>query len=77
MLFGIIPKLVLMFKADTTIVPCLIFYSDKLAHTQVIINSIARDAPICTSEDGLTYILGMPYFDEVVSYNLLTTQIMA
>ena len=48
-------------------------YSDKLAHVQVIINCRARDAPMCTSEDGLAYILDVPYFDDVMSYNLLTT----
>ena len=36
-------------------------YSDKLAHLQVIINCQARDAPMCTSEDGLAYILGKPF----------------
>ena len=30
-------------------------YSDKLAHLQVVINCQARDAPMCTSEDGLAF----------------------
>ena len=50
--------------------------SDKLAHIQVAINCRARDAPMCTSEDGLAYILGAPYFDDVMSYNLLTTTVV-
>ena len=48
-------------------------YSDKLAHAPVVINCQARDAPMCTSEDGLAYILGAPFIDDVMSYNLLTT----
>ena len=31
-------------------------YSEKLAHAQIVINFRARDAPMCTSEDGLAYI---------------------
>ena len=48
-------------------------YSDKLAHAPVVINCQARDAPMCISEDGLAYILGAPFIDDVMSYNLLTT----
>ena len=48
-------------------------YLDKLAHVQVVINCRARDAPMCTSEDRLAYILGAPCFDDVMSYNSLTT----
>ena len=50
-------------------------YSDKLADVQVVISCRARDAPICISEDGLSYILGAPYFDGVMSYNLLTATV--
>ena len=46
-------------------------YSDKVAHVQVVIKCRARDAPVCTSEDGLAYILGAS-FDDVISYNSLT-----
>ena len=48
-------------------------YSDKLAHVQVVLNCRARDAPMCTSEDGLAHILGAPFIDDVMSYNSLTT----
>ena len=50
-------------------------YSDKLAHGQVVINCRDRDAPKCTREDALAYILGAPFIDDVMSYNLLTTSI--
>ena len=48
-------------------------YSDKLAYVQVVINCRDRDAPMCTSEDALAFILGVPFIDDVMSYNLLTT----
>ena len=51
-------------------------YSDKLAHVHVVINCWARDAPMCTSEDGLAYILGAPFIDDVMSYNSLTTSVL-
>ena len=50
-------------------------YSDKLAHVQVFINCRNRDAPMCTSEDALAFILGALFIDEVMSYNSLTTSI--
>ena len=28
---------------------------------------------MCTSEDGLAYILGAPFIDDVMNYNSLTT----
>ena len=49
------------------------FYSDKLAHVQVVINCRDRNAPMRTSEDGLAYILGTPFIDDIMSFNLLTT----
>ena len=48
-------------------------YSDKLAHVQVVIPSWHFVAQLCTYEDGLAYILAAPSIDDVVSYNLLTT----
>ena len=60
-------------------------YSDKLAnvqavincrnaHVQVVINYGNIDAPMCTREDGFAYISGAPSIDDVMSYNLHTTQ---
>ena len=48
-------------------------YSDKLAHTQVVINSQYLVARMCTREATLTHNLGALHFDYVMSYNLLTT----
>ena len=48
-------------------------YSDKLAHVQIVINSRYSVAQMCTREDGLAYIPGAPSFDDVMSYNSLTT----
>ena len=49
-------------------------YSDKLAHVHVVINypyySVAH---LCTSEATLAYNLGALHFDDVMSYNSLTT----
>ena len=50
-------------------------YSDKLAHVQVVINCQYSIAQMCTHEDTLAHNLGKPYFDDVMSYNLLTTSI--
>ena len=50
-------------------------YSDKSAHVQVIISCQARDAPKCNSKDGMAYILGAPFIDDIMSYNSLTTLI--
>ena len=50
-------------------------YLDKLSHVQVVINCRNIDAPMCTREDVLDYILGMPSIDDVMSYKLLTTKI--
>ena len=48
-------------------------YSDKLAHVQVVIKSWYLVAQKCTREDMLAHNLGARYFDDVVSYNSLTT----
>ena len=48
-------------------------YSDKLAHTQVVINCLYSVAHLCTSEVMLAHNLGALNFDDVISYNLLTT----
>ena len=48
-------------------------YSDKLAQIQVIINCRYSVAQMCTRKDTLAHILSVPYFDDVMSYNLLTT----
>ena len=50
-------------------------YSDKLAHVQVVINCRFSVAQMCTHEDTLAHILGAPYFDDVMSYDSLTTSI--
>ena len=48
-------------------------YSDKLVHVQVVINCQYSVAQMCTHEDALAYILGAPFIDDIMSYNLLTT----
>ena len=48
-------------------------YSDKLAHVQILINCRYSVAQMCTCEDTLAHILGAPYFDNIMSYNSLTT----
>ena len=50
-------------------------YSDKLAHVQVVINYPYLVAQKCTREDTLAHNIGGPYFDDVMSYNSLTTSI--
>ena len=52
-------------------------YSDKLAHIQVVINYRYSVAQLYTREDGLAYILGAPFIDDFVSYDLLTTIVIA
>ena len=47
-------------------------YLDKLAHVQVGINCQYSIAQMCTREDTLAHNLGALYFDDVMSYNLLT-----
>ena len=44
-------------------------YSDKLAHVKVIFNCRDSVAKMCICADSL-----MPYLDDVMSYNLLTTK---
>ena len=51
-------------------------YLDKLAHVQVVINCLYSVAQMCTHEDTLTHNLGAPYFDDVMSYNSLTTGVL-
>ena len=48
-------------------------YSDKLAHIQAIMSWQYSVAQMCTYEDMLAHILGMPYIDEYMRYNSLTT----
>ena len=43
------------------------YYSDKLAHVQVVINCRNIDAQMCTHEDGLAYNTGAPSIDDVMS----------
>ena len=50
-------------------------YSDKLTHVKVVINCPYSVAQFCTSKDRLAHILGAPFIDDVMSYNLLTTSI--
>ena len=40
---------------------------------QVVINCLYFDAQLYTLEDTLAQKIGSPYFDDVMSYNLLTT----
>ena len=48
-------------------------YSDKLAHIEVVINCQYFVAQMCTRKDTLAHNLGMPYIDDVMSCNSLTT----
>ena len=48
-------------------------YSDKLAPVQVVTNCRYFIAQLCTREDTLAHNLGVPYVDDVMSYNSLTT----
>ena len=50
-------------------------YLDKLAHAQVVINCPFSIAQMCTREDRLAHILGSLYFDDVMSYDLLTKNV--
>ena len=45
----------------------------KLAHLQVVINCQYIVAQMCTSEDTLAHYLGVPYLDDIMSQNELTT----
>ena len=49
-------------------------YSDKLAHVQVVINCRYSLAQMCTREDTLAHNFEALYFDDVMSYKLLTTE---
>ena len=51
-------------------------YSDKLAHVQVVINCLYSIAHLCTSKATLAHNLGALHFDDVMSYNSLTTVCM-
>ena len=44
-------------------------YWDKLAQVQVVINCQYSFAQLCTREDTLAHNLGLPYFDDIMSYN--------
>ena len=46
-------------------------YSDKLAHI-VTYRSLSTPLHKCAREDTLAHNLGMPYFDDVMSYKSLT-----
>ena len=50
-------------------------YLNKSAHVQDVINSGYSIAQLSTHEDWLTYILGAPSIDDVMSYNSFTTSI--
>ena len=50
-------------------------YLDKFAHVQVVINCPYSIAQMCTREDTLAHDLGALYFDDVMSYNSLTTHV--
>ena len=50
-----------------------LFYSYKLAHVQVVINCRYFVAQSCSREDMLAHNIGALYFDDVMSYNSLTT----
>ena len=50
-----------------------VHYSNKLSHVQVVINCPYSVAHLCTREDTLAHNLGALYFDDVMSYNSLTT----
>ena len=49
-------------------------YSDNLAHVQVVINCPYSVAHLCTSETKLAHNLSALHFDDVMSYNSLTTE---
>ena len=50
-------------------------YSEKLAHVQVVvINCRYSIAQMCTRKDTLAQYLGVPYLDDVMSHNELTTE---
>ena len=51
-------------------------YLDKLAHVQVVINCPYSVAQMCTRKDMLAHNIGTPYFDDVTSYNSLTTTVV-
>ena len=46
----------------------------SIAHVQVDINCRYCIAQMCTSEDMLSHYLGVPYLDDVMSQNELTTR---
>ena len=50
---------------------CSLFYSDKLAHVQVVINCRYSVAQMCPREDELARYLGAPSLDDVMSQNEL------
>ena len=52
-------------------------YSYKLAHAQVVINCLYSVAHLCTSEATLAHNLGVLHFDDIKSYNSLTTLVIS
>ena len=48
-------------------------YSDKLAYVIIIINWRYSVAQMCTRRDTLAHYLGVPYLDDIMSQNELTT----
>ena len=42
-------------------------YSDKLAHLLTGRYQLPISAQMCTREDALAYILGLPFIDDVMS----------
>ena len=51
----------------------MIIYLDKLAHVQVVINCQYSVSQMCTPVDTLAHNLDALYFDDIMSYNSLTT----
>ena len=49
-------------------------YLDKLTHVQVVISCIYSVAQFCTGKNMLVHIQGARSTDDVMSYDLLTTQ---
>ena len=50
-------------------------YSDKVAQVLVFINCQYSVAQMCTRDDTLVHNLGVPYFDDVMNYNLFSTKL--
>ena len=72
---GILKRFLVLYVAVSKIIheSLMNIYSDKVAHIQVLIKCRYSVAQICTYEDMLAQYLGMPYLDDVMSHNELTT----